>query len=230
MASVLTGRRSTAELKPGRRGVVDPSHASAEPFRSLRLALELRGTTRRGNIVVFTSANPEEGKSTIASNYAVVAALNQQSVLLVDADLRHPVLHETFLKPRTPGLVDVLASERATAKTTHRIRSLGHLELMTAGRSVPGIGDLMTAARMHEFLDAVSQTYDAVVLDTPPVLAVADAAALAGRSDADVVLVVDRKSRRRSVTRALRELELVGANVLGLVINHEGTLSRYGYS
>ena len=211
-----------------KRGVVEPSHPSAEPFRGLRLALELRHETRRGNVVVFTSASPSEGKSTIAANYALIAAMKQQRVLLIDGDVRHPSLHETFHVARAPGLVDVLAGDIAPGDV-HQVKSLGSLELLTAGRSVPGIGDLMSSERMHTFVASAAERYALVVIDTPPVLAVSDAASIATRTDADVVLVVDRNSRRRSVIRALRELELVNANVVGIVLNHEGSLARYGY-
>jgi protein-tyrosine kinase len=211
------------------RRIVDPSQPAAEPFRSLRLAIELCGERRRGNIVAFTSAHPQEGKSTIATNYALVAALNQQRVLLVDADLRHPVLHESFGVSRAPGLIDVLGERDTLSENVHQVRSPARFDLLTAGRPVPGIGDLMSSKRMHEFLDAASASHDVVVLDTPPVLAVSDAASVASRSDVDVALVVDHKSRRRTLLRALRELDLVGANVVGLVLNREGTLARYGY-
>lgn len=224
-------RASLTEAPQPRRGerrIVDLSQPAGEPFRALSLALELRGDARRGNIVAFTSGHPQEGKSTIAINYALVAALNQR-VLLVDADLRHPVLHESFAVPRRPGLVDVLGERRTLDEVVHQVRSQGQLELLTAGQPVSGIGDLMNSKRMHEFLDSVSGAYDVVVLDTPPVLAVSDTASIASRSPVDVALVVDHKSRRRTLTRALRELDLVDANVLGLVLNREGTLARYGY-
>lgn len=219
---------ATAAPTRGKRGLVDPSQPSAEPFRNLRLALELRRDTRRGNVVVFTSANPGEGKSTVAANYALIAALNQQRVLLIDGDLRHPALHETFRVPRAPGVVDVLGGEPISA-ATRRVRSLGQLDLLPAGRAVPGVGDLMSSTRMHEFVESMAANYGLVVIDTPPVLNVSDAASVATHADADVVLVVDRRGRRRAVTRALRELELVGANVVGIVLNHEGSVSRYGY-
>jgi capsular exopolysaccharide synthesis family protein len=210
------------------RRIVDLSQPSAEPFRGLRLALELRGEARRGNIVAFTSAHPQEGKSTIAINYALVAAVGQR-VLIVDADLRHPVLHESFGIPRTPGLVDVLGKSSRLEEVVHQVPSLGSIELLTAGRPVPGIGDLMNSKGMHDFLDSVAAFYDVVVVDTPPVLAVSDSASIASRKDVDVAFVVDRGSKRRTLARALRELELVGANVVGLVLNREGTLARYGY-
>ena len=211
-----------------RRGVVDPSHPSAEPFRSLRLALELRDGDRQSNIVVFTSANPGEGKSTLAANYAVVAAINHPSVLLVDADLRSPTLHEVFNAPRAPGLVDVVLGE-ASPSVSHRASGLGNLDILTAGSRVLSGGDVMSSKRMRDFVEGAAANYDLVIIDTPPILSAADAATIATAVNADIVLVVDKSSRRRSVVRALRELELVHANVLGIAMNHEGSIARYGY-
>jgi capsular exopolysaccharide synthesis family protein len=212
-----------------RRGVVDPSEPSAEPFRGLRLAVELRENHRRSNVVVFTSANPSEGKSTVAANYALVASINHPSVLLVDGDLRSPSLHEVFGAPRSPGLVEVVLGETPPSNVTHSVTGLGNLGLLTAGGHVASGGDLMSSKRMRDFLQSASSAHDLVVVDSPPILSAADAATIATSASADVVLVVDRSSRRRAVTRALRELELVRANVLGIVVNREGSLARYGY-
>lgn len=220
--------RESAETRGRKRGVVDPSQPSAEPFRTLRLTLELRESHRQGNVIVFTSANPGEGKSTIASSYALVAAINHPSVLLVDADLRSPTLHEIFGTPRAPGLVDVVLGQAPTV-ASHRVSGLGNLDLLTAGSQVASGGDFMSSKRMHDFVESAAENYDLVVIDTPPILSAADAATIATATRADVVVVVDRRTRRRALMRALRELELVRANVLGVVVNREGSLARYGY-
>ena len=229
MASPTTVRQRGNGSLPRGGGLVDLSQPSAEPFRTIRLALELRPETRRGNVIVFTSPEQGEGKSTIAANYALVAALGQQSVLLVDADLRHPTLHDTFRVPRAPGLVEVLGRRVELADGVHRVRSLGRVDLLTAGTPIPGVADLMSSSRMHDIFQTAAETYDVIVMDSPPVLAVADASSLAARPDVDVVLIVNRNGRRRPLMRALRKLELVGANVLGLIVNREGSLSTYGY-
>lgn len=211
------------------RGVIDPSEPSAEPFRSLRLALELRDSHQTSNIVVFTSANPGEGKSTIASNYAVVAAIvHHGSVLLVDADLRSPSLHTMFGTQRAPGFVEAVAGETAH-DVTHRVRGFGSLDLLTAGGRVASSGDFMSSQRVKDFLTAASREHHLVVVDTPPILSASDAATIATTVGANVVLVVDKSSRRRAVARALHALELVHANVVGIVMNREGSLAQYGY-
>lgn len=211
------------------RGIVDAGSPSAEPFRTLRLALELRPETRRGKTIVVTSPNLGEGKSTIAANYALIAGLTQQRVLLIDGDLRHPILHELLGVTRTPGLIDVLGKERKLDECVRSVQSLGHVDVLTAGPAMPRVGDIMSSAAMIELLADASRSYDVVVIDTPPVLEASDAATLAAQPNVDVALVVNGNGRQRPVLRALRKLELIAANVLGLIVNFEGELSTYGY-
>jgi capsular exopolysaccharide synthesis family protein len=220
--------RTSREAPAFRRGIVDLGGPAAEPFRTLRLALELRPETRRGKTIVFTSPNLGDGKSTVATNYALIASMSQH-VLLIDGDLRQPVLHEIFEVPRGPGLIDVLSKQSPLEECLRSVHFLGRLDLLTAGTAVPRMGDLMSSAAMSELLDIASSKYDAILVDTPPALEASDAATLAARADVDVALVVNGKGKRRPLLRALRKLELIDANVLGLVVNREGQLSTYGY-
>lgn len=216
-------------------GLVDPGSPSAEPFRSLRLALELRTESRRGNIVLFTSPEAGEGKSTIAANFAFVSSFSQSSVLLIDGDLRRPTLHTLFGVPRNPGLVDGITSlSTGEARTdelplTHEVGNLAKLSLITAGKPFARTGDLVSSRPMAHLLKLAASKYGLVVVDAPPLFLAADAAGFAAHPGVDVVLVVTRNSKRRATMHALRTLELIGANVIGLVANREGTLSTYGY-
>jgi capsular exopolysaccharide synthesis family protein len=208
---------------------------SGEPFRTLRLALDLRPGAKDATTVILTSADPGEGKSTIAANFALVAAVDEKSVLLVDADLRKPTQHELFGVPRSPGITDVIAGRAEFSVATHRMTlttssSQGRrFDLLTAGTARPNAGDVSASAGMAELLKTLSRTYDIVVVDTPPVLAAADAASMAAHTGAEVVFVVSHKGRKRRVARALSKLDLVGAKVIGFVVNREGRLSEYGY-
>lgn len=212
-----------------RAGLVDAGSPSAEPFRSLRLALQLRPDAQSGNVVVFTSAEPGEGKSTVAANYALVSALSQANVLLVDGDLRKPTQHELFRIERAPGLVELLATGPDLKQFVHPMPVLGQLDVLPAGRPIPRSGDLAASSRMGEMLRDASEQYSLVIVDSPPVLSAADAAGLASHADVEVVLVVKRSSRRRTVMKALRKLELIEANVAGIVLNREGRLTTYAY-
>lgn len=213
------------------RGLVDVRSPSAEPFRMLRLAVDLRprGDVRRP--VVFTSADPAEGKSIIAANYAVVAAQTDRRVLLVDADMRKPTLHKLFGVRGTPGLTEVIAAGIDYKTVIKPIqREPGVLHLLAAGTTLPNVGDVASSEAMETLFASVTALYDLVVVDTPPLLAASDAATLASHVGADVVFVVAHGTKKRRVTRAIGKLDLVGVNVLGFVANREGDLSEYGYS
>jgi capsular exopolysaccharide synthesis family protein len=183
--------------RPKRQALVDPGSPSAEAFRTLRLALQLRGETGKGSGVLVTSAEPGAGKSTMAANFALVSALARTRVLLIDADLRRPVQHEIFGLPRSPGLVEYLAGGGPLDRFIQR--GPDRLDILSAGREVPRAGDVLSSARMRDLLEDAGAQYDMVVVDTPPVLASADAEGMAAHSDLEVVFVVDRGSRRRDV-------------------------------
>lgn len=211
------------------RGLVDVSTPSSEPFRTLRLALQLRSETTSGNIFVITSPKAAEGKSTVASNFALVSSLSQSS-LLIDADLRRPRAHEVFGLDRAPGVVEALAQDSDPAAFIQTIRGrAGELDILTAGRPLPQVADLTSSARMAELLQWASHEYSLVVVDSPPVLSSADAAGIAGHPGVSVVLVASKAGRRRALRQAVRKLELVEAKIAGLVVNREGRLSVYGY-
>ena len=211
------------------KGLVDPGSPSSEPFRALRLGLQLPAAEHQSKVLLVTSAEQGEGKSTLAANYALVSAIGYRNVLLIDADLRRPALHEIFGMARSPGLVDLAASNGHLKDYTRPIPNFGTLDLLTAGSSIRKTGDLTSSARMAAILDEAAQAYSLVVVDSPPLLSAADATGIAALPGVSVLLVVDKGARRRVVRNALRKLELVNANVAGAVMNREGRLSTYGY-
>ena len=164
------------------RVLVDPDSAYAEPFRTLRLAVEARLGSSDARGLVFTSPSAHDGKSTISANYAVVTAFVQRPVLLIDADMRRPRLHEIFNLPRSPGLVEVLRDRLDLDEVVHTFPSLGGLNVLTAGAPLTRPGDVAASAPMRALLERAYDQYEAVVIDTPPVQAAADASSLASHS------------------------------------------------
>jgi len=205
--------------------LVETDSTSAEPLRALRLAIEARLGPGPTKGLVFTSPRPREGRSTISANYALVAAHVQRPVLLIDADMRNPNLHETFNVPRVPGLADVLRDRMNPWNVIHTFPSLGSLYVMTAGSPLPRPGDVAASPAMGELLERVYEDCEAVVLDSPPVLVAADASGLASHRQTGIVMVVNRSTKRRQLMSALQKLNVTEALILGLVVNREGTLS-----
>jgi Mrp family chromosome partitioning ATPase len=202
-----------------RRFLVEPDSASAEPLRTLRLAIEAQIGVGDTKGLVFTSPRPGDGRSTIAANYALVAAHVQRPVLLIDADMRKPSVHTMFDLPLSPGLVDVLRDRLDPWEVTHALSSLGGLHVMTAGSTLASPGDVAASPVMAELLETVYEDCEAVALDSPAALTAADAASLASHRGTDVVMVVRRSGKRRHVESALRRMAVTEANVVGLVIN-----------
>jgi len=202
-----------------RRSLIEADSASAEPLRALRLAIEARIGSGETKGLVFTSPRAGDGRSTLAANYALVAAHVQRPVLLIDADMRNPNLHTMFDLPLSPGLVDVLRDRLEPWQVTHTLPSLGGLHVMTAGSSLPRSGDVAASPVMAELLEKMYEDCEAVVLDSPPALTAADAAGLASHRGTDVVMVVRRSGKRRHLVAALRRMAVTEATVVGLVIN-----------
>jgi capsular exopolysaccharide synthesis family protein len=202
--------------------LVEPSSTSAEPFRALRLALQLRTQSQATPTLLVTSAEPAAGKSTIAANYAGISARGGERVLLVDADVRNPAQHAIFGASRSPGLVEFAASRTPLADLVQTVSVPQELDLLTAGRDVARASDVAHSPRIADLLAEASVNYDVVIVDAPPVLATAEAEALTAYDDVEIVFVVDRASRRRNVVKALRRLELIDAGIAGLVLNRDG--------
>jgi capsular exopolysaccharide synthesis family protein len=209
-------------------GIVDPASPSAEPFRMLRLAIELRPNASATNAVLVTSPHAGDGKSTIAANYAVVASLTRRRVLLIDGDLRSPSVHGLFGLDQSPGLVELVRDQLDLSEVVQRIEHVG-LDVLTSGGAISRPGDLAASSQFEDVLAQARASYDLVVIDSPPVLIAADAAGIAAQDGVGAILVVPRNARRRHVGNAIRKLRLMDANVLGLVVNREGSLTTYGY-
>jgi tyrosine-protein kinase Etk/Wzc len=220
-------RKAATRSSLDRPSLIDVNSPSVEVMRGLRLALELRADRDLASRILLTSAEPGAGKSTIAANLALVSAMGGARVLLIDADLLKSAQHGIFGLPRAPGLVEYLATGKRIDPFVQNGPS--GLKIMTSGRPIPRTNEILASPRMSELLELVSANYDAVIVDTPPVLASTSAASIATHTGMDVVFVVSPTTRRHDVRRALRRLQLVDANVTGLILNREGVPFEYGY-
>jgi capsular exopolysaccharide synthesis family protein len=197
---------------------VDPRSPVAEAYRSLRTNLAFARGTQDHRTVVFTSPGPADGKSTTVANLAITFAQQGQRTLLVDADLRRSVLDRSFDVPRSPGLTDVIAGRNSFDDAVHTTE-VPNLFLLASGHSPPNPSELLGSAGMRAAVGAARERFDVVIFDSPPLLAVTDAAVLATQVDGVVLIVRMQKSQREAVRRAVGQLRQVGARVLGAVVN-----------
>ncbi len=204
------GRHSTAA------SLMSP--AGGEAFRMLRSSLKWTRRDGSEKILVVCSALSEEGKTTTSANLAVVCALEGKRVLLVDCDLRRPRLHKVFRVPRDPGVAQVI---RADVSPSIAVRDtfVAGLSVLPAGRFTDPFTDFLGSDKMREMLRFLAEQFDLVIIDTPPVLAVSDAAAVGPLADGVLFVVGAGATNRRAVEQALAQLASAGARVIGAVLN-----------
>jgi len=202
--------------------------AGSEAFRLLRSSLKWAQRDGARKTLAISSALSEEGKTTTSANLAIVYALEGKRVLLIDCDLRRPRLHKVFRVPRSPGVAQVLRGDLSPAAAV-RDTFFQDLSFLPAGRDTDGIADYIGSDRMRALLAELSDHFDTIIVDTPPVLAVADAVALGPLVDGVLLVVEAGSTDRHAVEQALNQLTGAGARVVGAVLNDSrGEVERYG--
>ncbi|MEJ2866414.1 polysaccharide biosynthesis tyrosine autokinase [Actinomycetospora sp. OC33-EN08] len=201
----------------------------AEAFRQIRTSLGFVALTRKLHTVMVTSAVEGEGKSTTAAGLALVLAQQGRRVLVVDADLRRPHLTELFGLPGEVGLTNVLLGQLSLE---HAVQpgADGQVSVLGRGPEPPNPADLLTSPAFGTFLERLATQYDVVVLDTPPLLPVADAAIMAQRCDGVVLVVRSQKTSGRLVTEAVQRLRDASATCVGSVLTMvRADVEKYRY-
>lgn len=198
----------------------DPKSNSAESYRNLRSSLLLSSIDNPPRVIVVTSAFPEEGKTTTAINTAIVLALRGERVLLVDADLRRGRLAAVFgMQGRSFGLSTLLANPDSERPIATPLPELPTLYVMPTGPRPPNPAEMLSSARMEEQLRQWTAEFDRIVLDTAPLLAVADTQAVAVFADTVVLVTRAGMTRRRALIRARDQLLRINAPIAGVVVN-----------
>lgn len=224
------GRMSRQEL--GQLVLEQPRSTSAEAFRTLRTAVHFSLAGDDCQVLVVTSPSPGDGKSVVASNLAIATAQADRRVLLIDADMRKATQHTIFGVDRQLGLSSVLA-ERRPVEQAILPDVAGTLDFLPAGATPSNPAELLNNAYFVELLERLKQDYDRIIIDSPPVMPVADSRVIAAHSDAVLLVLRAEKSTRRLSVAARNELWRVNAQRLGVVVNavpqSKGGSYGYGY-
>lgn len=192
-----------------------------EAYRMLRTSLRLRQPDAGMQCLVVTSSVHGEGRSSTTVDLGIAMAHTARRVLVVDADLDSPGLAALLGMDNTRGLAQVLsgtATLEETVRTWRAATMMGSLDVLPAGAPVPGAAQLLSSPAMDELLQVLRGSYDRVLIDTGPLLSMADGAVLAARTDGALLLVDSRRTRRRQLAETISRLALAGADVLGIVL------------
>jgi capsular exopolysaccharide synthesis family protein len=195
-----------------------PQSPRAESFRQLRTNLQFANVSGQAKTVLVTSSLPGEGKSTTATNLAIALAQAGQSVCLVDADLRRPMINEYLGLDRSAGLTTALVG---TADVDDLLQPWGDdsLYVLVSGQIPPNPSELLGSGEMRHLIDRLAQTFDTVIIDAPPLLPVTDAAVLSQHVGGVVLVVGSQKLKHQDLQKSINALEMVGSNILGIVLN-----------
>lgn len=195
-----------------------PQNPRAEAFRQLRTNLQFANISGKAQTILMTSSLPGEGKSTTATNLAIALAQAGQNVCLIDADLRRPMVNEYLGLDRGAGLTTALLG---SADIDDLLQPWGEdsLYVLTSGQIPPNPSELLGSGEMQQLINRLERMFDTIVIDAPPVLPVTDATVLSQHVGGVVVVVGSEKLKHQDLGKTLQALELVNANLLGIVLN-----------
>lgn len=198
--------------------VSQPGSPTSEGFRVLRTQLQM-ATDKPPKAVLVTSPNPLEGKSTIVANLGVVMAQAGRSTVIVDSDMRRPVLHEIFGLPNAQGLSNALSQDGSDPDRFLQATEVENLRVLTSGSLPPNPSELLSLPQMGKLIEQLRSEADVLLFDSPAALAVTDAALLVQKVDGVLLVVESGGTRRGTAQQALEGLTTVGANLVGVVLN-----------
>lgn len=212
---------------------LDPRSPVAEAYRSLRTNLAFARAHNSARVLVCTSPGPADGKSTTVANLAITFAQQGQRTLLIDGDLRRAVLDRIFNVPRAPGLTDVLTGQGKLREIVHPT-SITNLFVLGSGPFPPNPSELLGSSAMRDLIREAAEAFDVVLIDSPPLLAVTDAAVISTMADGAIVVIRMGATTRAALKRTAGQLEAVEGRLLGAVLNdvdfrQTGYGGYYGY-
>jgi len=211
----------------------DPYSPESEAYRMIRSNIQFSSVDRPLKAIMVTSPTSGEGKSLTVANLGVVMAQAGLKTIIVDTDLRRPVQHQIFTVPNLEGLTALLRSPMDEVNGHLEDTKIENLRVLTSGDIPPNPSELLGSQRMGQLLDRLTELADVVLLDSPPVLAVTDAAVLSKRIDGLLLVTEAGQTRRDAARQAVLNLQQAGANLLGGVLNrvsHKGRGYYYYYS
>jgi protein-tyrosine kinase len=198
--------------------LTEPKSAASEAFRTLRTNIQFAGLDQPCRSIVVTSAGPEEGKTTSVANFGVVSAQAGLRVCVIDSDLRRPALHRLFKLSNARGLTTALLEGLSFAEVAQPT-AVPNLSILPSGPLPPNPAELVGSHRMRDCLQAATEAFDLVLCDSPPLMAVGDASALAAQCDGVIFVIRVGKTPNDVLRRVVDQIESVKGRILGVVLN-----------
>ena len=228
---VLFKKRKKNNLLKLERNLITISNSKSiisEQFRTIRSNITFSAPREDLKTLLVTSSLSSEGKSTNVANLGVVFAQEGKKVLLVDADMRRPTLHHTFRLSNREGLSSILIKHQTIQEAVQETSIVG-LDVITSGPLPPNPSELLASQTMDTFICIVTQEYDLVIFDSPPLLPVTDARILSNKCNATLLIVNRNKTKKADILKSRAALENSQAKILGIVLNNSAMPHKHHY-
>lgn len=212
-------QKKTQDDRPGLVVVNKPTSVVSEQFRTLRTNIQFSMIDDTLKTIVVTSAEPNEGKSTVSANLAATFSSHEKKVLLVDADLRKPTIHKILKVRNMDGLTTLLTNRDTQLDEVVYGAQKEGLFILTSGAIPPNPAELLGSKRMLEIIKEMEDYFDLIIFDMPPILAVTDAQVMASKVDGTLFVIAKGSTKQDLILKSKDLLEKVNANVLGAVLN-----------
>ncbi|WCG04773.1 CpsD/CapB family tyrosine-protein kinase [Vagococcus lutrae] len=209
--------------------LADQRSPISEQYRTIRTNIQFSMVDSQFKTLVVTSSGPGEGKSTTSANLAVVFANSGIRVLLVDADLRKPTVAKTFALSNHQGFSTLLTDREAHVTQLAQPSGVENLSILTSGPKPPNPSEMLGSIRMGQVMEQLRESYDLIIFDMPPVVAVTDAQIMSSLVDGTMLVVREGVSDKRAIIKAQQLLDMVNANLLGVVYNGATKATDQGY-
>ncbi|WP_027631821.1 CpsD/CapB family tyrosine-protein kinase [Clostridium hydrogeniformans] len=208
----------------------NPKSQAAESYRTLRTNIQFSTLDNESNVIAITSCGPGEGKSTVISNLAITMAQSGKKVLLIDCDLRKPIIHKKFGISNLKGLTSLLIKDSKVEDVIQRV-NINNLGVITSGPVPPNPSEILGSKNMKNLIEEFKKYFDVILLDAPPVLVVTDAQVISKVTDGMILLAAYGVTEKQALERAKDNIVKVNGKLLGVVMNKipEKEGSYYGY-
>lgn len=195
----------------------DPKSYYAEAFRTIKTNIKYSSADKHKKVLLVTSTEAGEGKSTISSNLALSLSQDNKKVIIIDGDLRKQSVHKQFRISGSVGLTELLIGEEALEKIKHKINP--YLDAIASGHIPPNPAELLASEEMEKVIEKLREEYDYVIIDTNPIGLVADAQILSSKVDGVILVARYEKTKKENLLSCKKMIDQVGGNTIGVVLN-----------
>lgn len=195
----------------------DPKSYYAEAFRTIKTNIKYSSADKHKKVLLVTSTEAGEGKSTISSNLALSLSQDNKKVIIIDGDLRKPSVHKQFGISGSVGLTELLIGEKSINDIKHKVNP--YLDAVTSGHIPPNPAELLASEEMEKLIEKLREEYDYVIIDTNPIGLVADAQILSSKVDGVILVARYEKTKKENLLNCKKMIDQVGGNTIGVVLN-----------